>query len=61
MLEHLEAFTSFHGADFYGLPRNGGTITLEKRTLTVENQLEYGEETLIPLFAGESLEWAVRA
>jgi dihydroorotase len=61
MLEHLEAFTSFHGADFYGLPRNGGTITLERRTLTVETQLEYGEETLIPLFAGESLEWAVRA
>jgi dihydroorotase len=60
-LERLEAFASFHGPDFYGLPRNSSTITLEKRTLTVESQLEYGEEALIPLFAGESLEWAVRA
>lgn len=59
-LDRLEAFASFHGADFYGLPRNSGTITLEKRPLTVESQLEYGEETLIPLFAGESLEWSVR-
>jgi dihydroorotase len=58
-LDRLEAFASFHGADFYGLPRNSGTITLEKRPLTVESQLEYGEQTLIPLFAGESLEWGV--
>lgn len=60
-LERLEAFASFHGADFYGLPRNSRSITLEKRTLPVERQLKYGEEALIPLFAGESLEWAVRA
>lgn len=60
-LDHLEAFASFHGADFYGLPRNTGTITLEKRPLAVEKRLDYGNETLIPLFAGETLEWAVHA
>ena len=60
-LDQLEAFASFHGADFYGLPRNEGTIMLEKRAVTVEKSLNYGDETLVPLFAGESLAWAVSA
>ncbi|MEY4684438.1 MAG: hypothetical protein RLZ25_897 [Pseudomonadota bacterium] len=60
-IDQLEAFTSFHGPDFYGLPRNSGKITLEKRSVAVESRLTYGEETLVPLFAGEMLEWAVRA
>lgn len=60
-LDYLEAFASFHGADFYGLPRNAGTITLEKRPLAVEKLLNYGDETLVPLFAGESLEWTICA
>lgn len=57
-LDRLEAFASVHGADFYGLPRNTGTITLERRHLDVEESLDYGDESLIPLFAGESLEWS---
>ncbi len=60
-LDYLEAFASFHGADFYGLPRNAGTITLEKRPLAVEKRLNYGDETLVPLFAGESLDWTICA
>lgn len=57
-LDRLEAFASVNGADFYGLPRNTGTITLERRHLDVEERLDYGDESLIPLFAGESLEWS---
>lgn len=60
-IDRLEAFASFHGADFYGLPRNAGSITLEKRPLVVEATLGYGDESLVPLFAGQSLEWTVRA
>ena len=32
-LDQLEGFASFHGADFYGLPRNTGTVTLRARRL----------------------------
>jgi dihydroorotase len=32
-LDKLEGFASFHGADFYGLPRNTGRITLRKESL----------------------------
>ena len=38
-LDRLEAFASFHGADFYGLPRNAGTITLEREAWTVPAEL----------------------
>ena len=56
-LERLEGFASFHGADFYGLPRNRGTLTLRKETAPVAAQFEFGDATLIPLRAGETLAW----
>lgn len=56
-LERLEGFASFHGADFYGLPRNRGTLTLRKETTPVAAQFEFGDATLIPLRAGETLAW----
>lgn len=56
-LDKLEAFASFHGADFYKLPRNKGSITLKKESWNVPSQLDFGNETLIPLRAGESLAW----
>ena len=56
-LERLEAFASFHGADFYGLPRNTGTITLRHQPHPVPLELPFGTETLIPLRAGETLDW----
>jgi dihydroorotase len=58
-LDRLEGFASFHGADFYGLPRNTETITLEKAGWRVPADLHYGGETLVPLFAGETLDWKV--
>ena len=56
-LDKLEAFASFHGADFYKLPRNKDSITLKKESWNVPSQLDFGSETLIPLRAGESLAW----
>jgi len=56
-LDRLEAFASFRGADFYGLPRNRGTITLERRPWTVPASLPYGPGVIVPMCAGEVLEW----
>ena len=56
-LDKLEGFSSFFGADFYDLPRNTDTITLSKQEWTVPDSLEFAEETLIPLRAGEIISW----
>ena len=57
-LDKLEAFASFHGPDFYGLPRNSGTVTLAKEALAVPDAYPYvAGETLVPLRAGETLGW----
>ena len=60
-LDKLEGFASFHGADFYGLPRNSGTITLRRQSWTLPEQLPFGEASLKPLRAGEALAWRVAA
>jgi dihydroorotase len=56
-LDKLEAFASFHGADFYRLPRNASQIRLEKSTWTMPEQLSLGGDVLIPFMAGETLDW----
>jgi dihydroorotase len=56
-LDKLEGFASFHGADFYGLPRNAGTITLRRETWTVPESFAFGEAQLKPLRGGEPLPW----
>ncbi|WBY00753.1 dihydroorotase [Ramlibacter tataouinensis] len=56
-LDKLEGFASFHGADFYGLPRNTGTLTLQRTEWTVPDAYAFGEAQLKPLRAGESLRW----
>jgi dihydroorotase len=56
-LDKLEAFASFHGADFYGLPRATATITLKRETWTLPESLPFGDAQLKPLRAGESLNW----
>jgi dihydroorotase len=56
-LDKLEAFASFHGADFYGLPRNAGSITLRREPWTLPEQLPFGETIIKPLRAGETLNW----
>ncbi len=56
-LDKLEAFASFYGADFYGLPRNTDIITLEKTSWLVPNELAMGNESLVPLRAGRYVHW----
>ena len=56
-LDKLEAFASFHGPDFYGLPRNTTHISLHRQSWTLPEQLPYGETSLKPLRGGESLAW----
>jgi len=58
-LDRLEAFASFNGADFYGLPRNTGTLTLRREAWTVPESFAFGETDLKPLGAGEALAWRV--
>ena len=56
-LDKLEGFASFHGADFYGLPRNAGTITLRREAWSVPESFAFGEARLKPLCADETLQW----
>jgi dihydroorotase len=56
-IEQLEAFASFRGPDFYGLPRNKGVVTLKREPYTVPLEVTYGNETLVPLAAGDVLPW----
>ncbi|MFP5410335.1 MAG: dihydroorotase [Gammaproteobacteria bacterium] len=58
-LDKLEAFASFYGADFYGLPRHADTITLVREAWTVPGRLALGDTTLVPLRAGETVRWRV--
>lgn len=59
-LNKLEGFASFYGADFYRLPRNYGTITLEKTAWKVP--AVYGENgiSITPLKADEELAWKLQ-
>jgi dihydroorotase len=56
-LDKLEGFASFFGADFYGLPRNTGTVNLRRENLTLPESVAFGDATLKPLCAGETLPW----
>jgi len=56
-LDKLEGFASFYGADFYGLPRNTGTITLKRESWTPPESFAFGEAELKPLRSGEALPW----
>ncbi|MDD2546157.1 MAG: amidohydrolase family protein, partial [Burkholderiaceae bacterium] len=56
-LDKLEGFASFYGADFYGLPRNPGTVTLKRESWTPPESFAFGEAELKPLRSGEALPW----
>ena len=58
-LDRLEAFASFHGADFYALPRNADTITLRREEWAVPAEYPLGGHAVVPLRAGESVRWRV--
>lgn len=56
-LDKLEAFASFHGPDFYGMPRNSDSITLVREEWIVPATLPLGDNSVVPLRAGETLRW----
>jgi len=58
-LHHLEAFASFNGPDFYGLPRNDGKVTLRKEAWTVPESYPFGDEVVVPMWAGQQCPWQV--
>jgi dihydroorotase len=60
-LDKLEAFASFNGPAFYGLPRNTGTITLKRERWTPPTSFAFGEAELKPLRSGEELPWRLVA
>jgi dihydroorotase len=56
-LDRLEGFASEHGARFYGLPLNEGTVTLERAETEVPDRLGVGQIELVPFHAGRTLGW----
>ncbi|MGD9000101.1 MAG: dihydroorotase [Granulosicoccaceae bacterium] len=56
-LDKLEGFASHYGADFYRLPRNTGTITLTRQRWQVPSEYAFGQDTVVPLRAGETISW----
>lgn len=58
-LDQLEAFASFHGPDFYRLPRNQQRITLERRSWTVPADYPLADATCVPMRAGDTIEWSL--
>jgi dihydroorotase len=56
-LDRLEAFASFNGPAFYGLPHNNGTVTLRREAWTLPEALPFGDAVLKPLRGGETLSW----
>lgn len=59
-LDKLEAFASFNGPDFYGLPRNTGSLTLQRQEWTPPADYAFGESRIVPLAANEPLAWQVQ-
>ena len=56
-LEKLEAFASHFGADFYGIPRNETSITLERKNWLIPPTMPFADELIIPMKAGETCSW----
>lgn len=58
-LDKLEGFASKFGADFYGLPYNTTTITIEKQKWVVPDEFEFGDSVIVPFMAKQTLNWKV--
>ncbi|MEH6344749.1 MAG: dihydroorotase [Bermanella sp.] len=59
-INHLEGFSSFNGPDFYKMPRNSDTITLVKEDWVAPTEMQFGNEVIVPLRAGETLRWKLK-
>ncbi|MDU0352662.1 dihydroorotase [Paraglaciecola aquimarina] len=59
-LDKLEGFASLHGANFYGLPVNTGTVTLVKESWQVPDSVSLKSgEAIVPFFAGQTVNWKI--
>src|SRR5690606_41974186 len=58
-LDKLDCFASVNGLNFYGLPLNEGTVTLERVNIILPDQIEAGAAKLVPFHAGEELGWRI--
>ncbi|AND70650.1 dihydroorotase [Dyella thiooxydans] len=58
-LDRLEGFASFHGADFYRLPRNTARMVLERRAWTVPDTVPLGSSVCVPMRAGSQVPWSI--
>jgi len=56
-LDHLEAFASLNGPEFYRLPPNASRVTLRQEPFLVPERIGRGENTVVPFRAGETLRW----
>ncbi len=62
VLDKLEAFTSEYGADFYGLPRNEGHITLVRKSWTVPEEIILPNgRPIVPFWGGQEVKWQVKS
>jgi len=59
-LDKLEGFASFHGPDFYGLPRNAGRVTLRREPWLLPETVPFGDTVLKPLRGGDTLNWKLQ-
>ncbi|BBB30386.1 dihydroorotase [Neptunomonas japonica] len=60
-LDKLEGFASHFGADFYGLQRNSGTLTLVREDWTIPSEIILPDgKPIVPFFAGETVHWKVQ-
>ena len=60
-LDKLEGFASHYGADFYGLPRNSGTITLTRETWQIPEEITLPDgNPIVPFFAGQTVNWKLK-
>jgi dihydroorotase len=58
-LGNLEAFASINGPVFYGLPRNTHTMTLVKEPWTIPESFTFGASVVVPMWAGQTIDWKV--
>jgi dihydroorotase len=60
-MDKFEAFASINGADFYGLPYNKTSITLERESWEIPQSVPFGDSVIIPLAAGNQLNWRLKS
>lgn len=58
-LANFEAFASWHGPDFYGLPRNSEKVTLTRQKWKVPERYSFGEKEVVPMMAGLEVDWTI--